>query len=66
MLSIVGVWERKRDDLKSQRRPLIGDFENCPSDVVLALKIKAIDDEIAVCTEHIRQENRLVSSTHRK
>jgi hypothetical protein len=59
MLSSESVWKTKLEDLKSERRPLVGNFENCPSDVVLALKIKAIDDEIAVCTEHIRRENRL-------
>jgi len=59
MLPNASVWKSRRDDLKSKRRPLFGDFENCPSDVVLALKIKAIDDEIAVCTEHIMQESRL-------
>jgi hypothetical protein len=60
MLANASVWESKRLDLKNERRPLAGDFEKCPSDVVLALRIKAIDDEIAVCTEHIRRENRLV------
>lgn len=59
MLPNASVWKSKRDDLRSKRRPLFGDFENCPSDVFLALKIKAIDDEIAVCTEHIMQESRL-------
>jgi len=59
MLSNASVWKSKLEDLRSERRPLIGDFENRPSDVVLALKIKAIDDEIAVCTEHIRRQNRL-------
>jgi len=59
MGSSASVWESRREDLKSERRPLIGNFEKCPSDVVLALKIKAIDDEIAVCTEHMRREHRL-------
>jgi hypothetical protein len=59
MLARASVWKSKREDLKKKRRPLIGDFEKCPSDVVLALKIKAIDDDIAVCTEHINKENRL-------
>jgi hypothetical protein len=59
MLPNESSWKSKLDDLKSERRPLIGNFESHPSDVVLALKIKAIDDEIAVCTEHIRRENRL-------
>ena len=52
-------WKNKLDDLKAERRPLIGDFEEHPDNVVLVLKIKAIDDEIAVCTEHMRRENRL-------
>jgi hypothetical protein len=60
MLPNASVWVSKRENLKNERRPLIGDFERRPSDVVLALRIKAIDDEIAVCTEHIRRENRLV------
>jgi hypothetical protein len=59
MLPNASVWKSKLEDLRNQRRPLIGDFENRPSDVVLALKIKAIDDEIAVCTEHMRRENGL-------
>jgi len=59
MLQNASVWKSKLEDLKSERRPLAGSFENCPSDVILALKLKAIDDEIAVCTEHIRRENRL-------
>jgi hypothetical protein len=53
------VWKSKREDLRRKRSPLIGDFEKCPSEVVLALKIRAIDDEIAVCTEHIGKENRI-------
>ena len=59
MLPNASVWKSKREDLRKKRRPLFRDFENCPSDVVLALKIKAIDDDIAVCTEHINKENRV-------
>lgn len=59
MLLNASVWKSKREDLKSKRRPLVGDFEKCPSDVVLAPKIKAIDDEIAICTEHIKKEIQL-------
>jgi len=51
-------WTSKREELRSKRRPLVRDFEDHPSDVGLALKIKAIDDEIAVCTEHIEKEHR--------
>jgi hypothetical protein len=53
------VWKSTREDLRRKRCPRIGDFEKCPSDVLLALKPKAIDDEIAVCTEHIEKENRI-------
>ena len=60
MLENQSIWEMRREDLKTERRPLVGDFESRPSDVGLALKIKAIDDEIAECTEHIRRANRLV------
>jgi len=60
MLSNPSIWECKREKLRSERRSLIGDFENRPSDVSLALRIKAIDDEIAICTEQIRRRNRLV------
>ncbi len=59
MLPNASAWKNKREDLRSKRRPLFGDFEKCPSNVFLALKIKAIDDEIAVCTEHIRQEKQV-------
>jgi len=51
-------WTSKREELRSKRRPLVRDFEGHPSDVGLALKIKAIDDEIAVCTEHIEKDHR--------
>jgi hypothetical protein len=60
MLPNASIWKCRLEDLKSERRPLIGDFENRPSDAILAMKIKAIDDEIAVCTEHIRRQDGLV------
>jgi hypothetical protein len=59
MLPNASTWKCKRDDLRSKRRRLAGDFENSPSDLGLAVKIKAIDDEIAVCTEHINKGNRI-------
>jgi hypothetical protein len=59
MLANASVWKNELEDLRRKRRPLVEEFESCPSDVGLALKIKAIDDEIAVCTEHIQNENRL-------
>jgi hypothetical protein len=51
-------WTSKREDLKSKRRLLVRNFEEQPSDVGIALKIKAIDDEIVVCTEHIEKVRR--------
>jgi hypothetical protein len=58
MLAKASAWTSKQEDLRRERRSLVRDFENRPSDVSLALKIKAIDDEIAVCTEHIEKEHR--------
>jgi len=45
----------KRDDLKKQRTTLFDEFERNPRDIRLALKIKTIDDEIARCTETLRE-----------
>jgi hypothetical protein len=58
MLPITIDWTSKRQDLRTKRRLLIRDFEEHPSDVGLALKIKAIDDEIVVCTEHVEKKQR--------
>jgi hypothetical protein len=51
-----GVWKRKREDLKSKRTPLFEKYKKSPNDLLLALKIKVIDDEIAECTEHMQRE----------
>ena len=56
MLAVAGVWKRKREDLKSRRTPLFEKYEKYPNDLRLALEIKLIDDEIAECTEHMKQE----------
>jgi hypothetical protein len=56
MLPTAGVWKRKREDLKSKRTPLFEKYKKSPEDLLLALKIKEIDDEIAECTEHMQQE----------
>ena len=56
MLPTAGVWKRKREDLKSKRSPLFETYKKNPNDLLLALKIKVIDDEIAECTEHMQQE----------
>jgi hypothetical protein len=59
MLPNASAWKCKREDLRSKRRLLAGTFENSPGDLTLAVTIKAIDDEIAVCTEHINKESRI-------
>ena len=56
MLPNASVWKRKREDLKSKRTPLFEKYKKSPDDLLLALKIKEIDDEIAECTEHMQQE----------
>jgi hypothetical protein len=58
MLPRATDWTSKREDLRSKRRLLARSFDEQPSDVGIALKIKAIDDEIAVCTEHIEKGHR--------
>jgi hypothetical protein len=54
----MSIWRKKRDGLKSQRAKLSDEYDKNPHDLRLAMKIKAIDDEIAVCTEHITQERK--------
>jgi hypothetical protein len=63
MQPTAGTWTRKREDLKSKRSPLFEKYKKNPNDLLLALKIKVIDDEIAECTEHMREEQ-LSGATH--
>jgi hypothetical protein len=56
---VSSVWRKKREGLKSRRVRLSKEFDKNPNDLRLGLKIKAIDDEIAACTEHITKEKRL-------
>jgi hypothetical protein len=58
MLAVVGVWKKKRDDLKSKRNSLFEKYAKHPEDLNLALEIKKMDDEIADCTHHEEQERR--------
>ena len=59
MLPVPTVWRKKREDLRKRRVPLSKEFDKNPNDLRLALKIKAIDDEIAACTEHVTKEKSL-------
>jgi hypothetical protein len=57
MTARAAVWKRKREDLQNRRTSLFRRFERNPSDLRLALEIKAIDDQIAECTQQIEREN---------
>jgi hypothetical protein len=56
--SIPGVLRKKREVLTKQRDKLAAEFARNPNDLRLALKIKAIDDEVAACTAEITKEKR--------
>jgi hypothetical protein len=56
MMPTAGTWKKKREDLKNMRSPLFETYKKNPNDLLLALKIKVIDDEIAECTEHMQRE----------
>jgi hypothetical protein len=56
VLAIARDWKQKRDDLRARRAALSAKFEKCPNDLDLALKLKAIDDQIAGCTEQMVKE----------
>ncbi len=58
MLAVAGVWKKKRDELGIKRKSLSEKYAEHPLDLHLALEIKTIDDEIAVCTENLVQERR--------
>jgi hypothetical protein len=55
-------WKKKRDDLKAKRNSLFDEYLKRPHDFQLASAIKPIDDEIAVCTEKLNQEQRSARS----
>jgi hypothetical protein len=56
MVAIAGVWKKKRDDLKTRRNSLFATYTKRPHDFHLAREIKALDDEIAECTQHMEKE----------
>lgn len=58
MLPSDGSWKKKFEELKLQRVPLFEEFEKSPFNLPLALKIKAIDDAMAECSEGMTQEKR--------
>jgi hypothetical protein len=48
-------WKVKRDKLKAKRDLLFERYLKSPQDSSMALEIKKIDDEIAECTDRLRQ-----------
>jgi hypothetical protein len=58
MAATAGVWKKKRDDLKDKRNSLFETYSKDPQNFHLAREIKALDDEIADCTQHVEQERR--------
>ncbi len=58
MVATAGVWKKKRDDLKAKRNSLFENYAKHPQNFQLAREIKALDDEIADCNQHVEQERR--------
>jgi hypothetical protein len=58
MVATAGVWKKKRDDLKTKRNALFETYTKDPQNLHLAREIKALDDQIADCTQHVEQERR--------
>ena len=58
MVAVAGVWKKKCNDLKNKRNSLFAAYSRDPENFHLAREIKAIDDEIAECTQHVEQERR--------
>ena len=58
MAALAGVWKRKRDDLKVKRNALFETYTKDFQNFHLAREIKALDDEIADCTQHVEEERR--------
>jgi hypothetical protein len=63
MAAVASVWKKKRDDLKAKRNSLFETYSRDPQNFHLAREIKALDDEIAACTQHVEQERRAEQRT---
>jgi hypothetical protein len=49
---------KKREELTAKRNLLFKRFLKNPRDTDLATKIKSIDDQVAECSEQMRQERK--------
>ena len=58
MVATAGVWKKKCDTLRTRRNSLFAAYTKDPQNLSLAREIKALDDEIADCTQHVEQERR--------
>jgi len=58
MVATAGVWKKKCDTLRTRRNSLFAAYTKDPQNISLAREIKALDDEIADCTQHVEQERR--------
>jgi hypothetical protein len=58
MVATSGVWKKKCDTLRTRRNSLFAAYTKDPQNIHLAHEIKALDDEIADCTQHVEQERR--------
>ncbi len=50
--------KKKREVLTAKRDVLFAKFLRNPQEIRLALEIKLIDDQVALCTELMRQETK--------
>ena len=55
--TVSSTLKKKRDDLTGQRDALFKKYSQTPHDLDLAQQIKRIDDEVAVCTDKMREVN---------
>jgi hypothetical protein len=56
MLASTDLSKKKRGELNIKRTSLFKKYLQNPNDLQLALEIKRIDDEIAECTDKMRDE----------
>jgi hypothetical protein len=56
-VSTTVILKKKRDDLTGQRDALFKKYCQTPHDLDLAQQIKRIDDEVAICTDKMREVN---------
>jgi hypothetical protein len=57
ILSISLELQTRRDELKARRESLFNKYLKNPDETQLALKIKALDDQVAECVQQLGCEN---------